>query len=386
MTILGGMRKADPRRWTPRVLLGLFVVLLALSWWTAMPFLPAVLVAAFLVAVLQRPHQWLLAKLGGRKRTAAALATASVTIVLFLPLAVFAVAVASEVPGAIDSARQWLGPDGLSALPKKMPAPLRPLVAGFMRPSQPRAGVNAANKEHVKSAVNAVAPVAGTAVIRALDYLVLSLVLVISLFYLFLDGRSFVAWFLWLLPLKPSYATELLAEFWSVAYAMIWGTAAIALGQGLGGGIIFALLGVPAPLLLALGMAFASFIPAIGTTLVWGPVAAWLLLSGHPGKAAILVAYCMVVIVIFVDHLMRPMVVKDKMTMHPLLAFIAMFGGVVAFGLIGLLVGPLVMSGLVTVLRIYQRDLGPHAEVDEKDAEPPEQKPAGGLPELSKQH
>ncbi len=69
--------------------------------------------------------------------------------------------------------------------------------------------------------------------------------------------------------------------------------------------------------------------------------------------------------------------------MHPLLAFVAMFGGVIAFGLIGLLIGPLVTSGLVTVLRIYARDLGPHAEENDKAA-PIKPKPSGALVEVQK--
>jgi predicted PurR-regulated permease PerM len=211
-------------------------------------------------------------------------------------------------------------------------------------------------------------------------------VLVLSLFYFFVDGRRFVAWVLWLLPLKPSYAKELLEEFWSVAYAMIWGTAAIAVGQGICGSFIFWACGVPAPLLLALAMAFASFIPAVGTALVWVPVAVALAVTGQAYKAAILAAFCILVIVVFVDHLLRPLVVKDKMTMHPLVAFVAMFGGVIVFGLIGLLLGPLIASGLVTIMRIYARDLGPHAEADDKmmAADPPEQKPTGALPELER--
>ena len=79
-----------------------------------------------------------------------------------------------------------------------------------------------------------------------------------------------------------------------------------------------------------------------------------------------------------------PILVRGKMTMHPLVAFVAMFGGVIVFGLIGLLVGPLILSGLITVLRIYQRDLGPHADNDEADQPVPEQKPAGALPEVER--
>ncbi len=113
------MRKADPQRWT------------------ASPFLPAVLVAAFLVAVLQRPHAWILAKLNGRKKTAAALATAAVTLVLFVPIGGFAVALASEIPGAMESASEWLGPEGLAALPRKLPPAIRPIAAKVMEARKP---------------------------------------------------------------------------------------------------------------------------------------------------------------------------------------------------------------------------------------------------------
>ena len=379
------MRRADPAEWTPKLLLISFVVLLGLTWWTAAPFLPPILVAAFLCAVLHRPHRWLEEKLGGRRKTAAAISTLLVTIVLVLPLALFLWQLGQEVGPAIDAVRDWLGPRGLAALPRRVPRILEPLVSALMKPPGVTGAPKAAAVEaHVNQAVTSMAPMAGAFFLRAFDYLMMTFVLVLSLFYLFLDGRSLIAYVLWLLPLKHSYARELLDEFWSVAYAMIWGTAFIALGQGLCGGFIFWALGVPAPLLLALAIAFASFIPGVGTSLVWIPVAAVLGMTGHVYKAGILLAFCMVVIVIIVDHLLRPLLVKGKMTMHPLIAFVAMFGGVIVFGLIGLLLGPLFASGLITVLRIYQRDLGPHADVDETKQDPPEQKPAGGLPDVER--
>lgn len=376
------MPKADKESWTPRLLLLAFVILLGLAWWTALPFLPPILVAAFLVAVLHRPHRWLEVKLGGRRKTAAALSTLGVTLVLLVPLALFFWQLGQEIGPALDAVRDWLGPQGLAALPRRVPKLLEPLVTALVKPpGPPKAG---AAQETMHKAVTSIAPVAGLFLVRAFDYLMMTFVLVLSLFYFFLDGRSFVAWVLWLLPLKNSYSRELLEEFWSVAYAMIWGTAFIAIGQGLCGSFIFWALGVPAPLLLALGMAFASFIPGVGTSLVWVPVGIVLALTGHGYKAGILFTFCMVVIVVIVDHLLRPLVVRGKMTMHPLVAFVAMFGGVIVFGLIGLLVGPLILSGLITVLRIYQRDLGPHADNDEADQPVPEQKPAGALPEVER--
>jgi predicted PurR-regulated permease PerM len=356
------MRKADAQRWTPYVLLGLFLGLSALAWWTAKPFYPPLVVAAFLVAALQRPHEWLLGRLGGRRRTAAAISATLVTATLVLPLMLFWLALARELPGALDAIRGWLGPEGIAGLPRKVPQALQPLASLVLGP---RGGPEqSALQEHVTKAVTTVAPFAGGFLLRAFDYLVMTLVLVIALYFLFLDGRSLVASLLWMLPLKPSYSRELVREFFRVAHAMIWGTAAIAVGQGLCGSVIFWALGIPAPLLLAIAMAFASFIPAVGTTLVWVPIAVVLAVTGHVAKAIVLAALCTVVIVIFVDHLLRPLVVKDQITLHPLVTFVAMFGGIVTFGLIGLLVGPLIASALATVLRIYRRDLGPHAQAE----------------------
>jgi len=103
------MRRADPAAWTPKLLLLSFVVLLGLTWWTAAPFLPPLLVAAFLCSVLHRPHRWLEEKLGGRRKTAALISTLLVTAVLVVPLALFFWQLGQEVGPAIDAVRAWVG-------------------------------------------------------------------------------------------------------------------------------------------------------------------------------------------------------------------------------------------------------------------------------------
>ena len=90
---------------------------------------------------------------------------------------------------------------------------------------------------------------------------------------------------------------------------------------------------------------------------VYLPMAAYLMFTGHSDKAIICLIYSVTVIVIVIDHLVRPQLVRGRLTLHPLVVFVSIFGGVYFFGLVGLLLGPLIAATMITVVRIYARDL-----------------------------
>jgi predicted PurR-regulated permease PerM len=339
--------------WTNRTLLGLFLACLALAYELARPFLSPLVLASFLVAVLHRPYEFLEAKLGGRKHVASALATLAVAVLLVLPAAVFLTMLARQLGGWVAQAKAWLGPGGMSRV--FAGGELPPRLQHWVQTTLP------VGQEQLASAIGKLAaalPAAAPGVFAvSVDLLIQGFVLVLALYYLFMDGKQLVLWFTDISPLKSGYTRELIQEFYRVAYAMLVGTAAVAVLQGLAAWLIFTVLGIQNALVWAMALAFASFVPAVGVGLVYIPMCAFLAGTGHGGKAVVLLVYSLAVIVLAIDHIVRPQLVKGKLTMHPLVVFIAIFGGVYFFGLIGLLLGPLVAAILITVLRIYSRDL-----------------------------
>jgi len=132
----------------------------------------------------------------------------------------------------------------------------------------------------------------------------------------------------------------------------------IALIQGTLGGIMFAILGLPSPMLWGVVMVIMATIPLAGAAVIWAPAAAILFVAGHPTKAAILFVFGALVIGT-IDNFLRPKLVGERSNLHPLFIFFSVLGGLSAFGLIGLLIGPVVLAiamGLIDALTAVEAE------------------------------
>ena len=174
-----------------------------------------------------------------------------------------------------------------------------------------------------------------------------AMVTAITLFFLFREGGSLRERVASIVPLAADHLQRLFNGVHEVVVASVYGILAIGLLQGILVGFAFWLLGLPSPVLWGLVTAFLSLIPIVGTGGVWIPAAIILVASGHWVKALILVAWG-AGIVHPVDNILRPCLVGQRAKLSAIYLFFAILGGVKAFGLIGLLVGPVVLSvGLV---------------------------------------
>ncbi|MFT3776216.1 MAG: AI-2E family transporter [Minicystis sp.] len=156
-----------------------------------------------------------------------------------------------------------------------------------------------------------------------------------------------------MLPLHPRHTRALLEEFRVVGRASLLGTVVTGLAQGVLAAVGYALSGLPEPAFLGAATAVASLIPAVGTLLVWVPAGIFLLLAGHIAGGIVCLAWGTFVVVGFSDYVLRPRLVGRNGEMPVLLTFAALFGGVEALGLPGLIIGPVVMATGFATLRIY---------------------------------
>jgi predicted PurR-regulated permease PerM len=154
-------------------------------------------------------------------------------------------------------------------------------------------------------------------------------------------------------PLRPDYTRALFAEFRRVGRTTLMGTLATGLAQGLLATVGYAVSGVPEPIFFGALTAVASLVPAVGTMLVWVPAGLALMLMGHPGRGAFELVWGGLLVIAFSDYVIRPRLVGSESEVPSLVTFAALFGGVEVFGLKGLIVGPVVMSLAVAVLRLY---------------------------------
>jgi len=193
--------------------------------------------------------------------------------------------------------------------------------------------------------------------------------IMLYLLYFFLrDGGKLSQKIIHAVPLADEYKDALFHKIAVVVRAMVKGTILVAIVQGFLGGLIFWALGIHAPVLWGVVMAFLSLLPAVGASIVWFPVAVYLLATGAFGKGLILMAFGAGVIGL-VDNLLRPYLVGKDTALPDYIVLISTLGGIALLGLNGLVVGPLIAALFIAVWDIAARgDVVPNSE--DRDAAP----------------
>jgi predicted PurR-regulated permease PerM len=137
-------------------------------------------------------------------------------------------------------------------------------------------------------------------------------------------------------------------------YATVCGTLAVSAVQGLLGGLMFWILGLPAPLLWGVIMALLAIVPVLGPFVIWIPAALYLVIQGSMWKALILVVWG-VLVVGTSDNLLRPVFVGQRLKIHTLSVFVSVVGGVIAFGASGIVLGPVILAITTELLEVWHR-------------------------------
>ena len=215
---------------------------------------------------------------------------------------------------------------------------------------------------------NVAAEAAGIVVQASAGALLTIVIAMWTVYYVLLDWPRIARHLERLLPLDPVHTRALVAEFRDVGRRAFVGSVASAIVQGTCAGIGFAIFGIPQPVVGGAILAVMSFIPVVGTLMVWVPAAVWLLLTDHLMRALLLTAYCLIVVMATNDYVVRPRLIGSSEGAHPLLTLVALLGGISVFGVAGVIVGPVVMSLFVASARIYEREReGDLADVPTED-------------------
>ena len=201
--------------------------------------------------------------------------------------------------------------------------------------------------EHVPNAVQAVMS-------GSLRFLIGAGVALFLLFFFLRDRLPMLAALRGLLPLSTTEAGQVFARVGDTIYAIFYGTLAVCLVQGALGALAFWWLGLPAPILWGSAMAVMAIVPLVGTAAIWGPAAVYLLLQGSPGSALLLAIWGFLVIGL-VDNLLKPAIVQNRLRVHVVPVFIAILGGLFAFGPEGVIIGPVVLAVALALLDIWRR-------------------------------
>jgi predicted PurR-regulated permease PerM len=178
---------------------------------------------------------------------------------------------------------------------------------------------------------------------------------IFTMYYLFKDGDKIVKALPAVLPLNRKQSEALLARTGQVVSASVYGVVTIAMIQGLLGGLAFWALGVPSPVLWAVLMTFVCMVPVAGSFMVWLPLSIYLMMNGHWTRAILLIFWG-VLVISTIDNILRPKLIKNQTKLHELFVFFSVLGGISVFGLLGIVLGPVVLAITLGLLNTFRQE------------------------------
>ncbi len=339
-----------------RSLLVLYAAGLLCAGWVLWPFRGPLFLAGVLTGALLPVFDKLVKRLGGRRHAAAGLLVFGLFSLLVAPVASVAAFAIRELATGLAWLRDAMGVHKVGDLSWDLlpEGPRVALESGLSTFSISREQLARLPDQGLHWLQTSTAPLLGA----SLQMLAGALLMLAAFYVLLLDGRSVVQFLGAMSPLSPAQTKELVHEFRVVSTAALAGTAATALVQGGLATLGYLAAGVPQALFLGITTLLSSFIPVVGTGLVWVPTVAVLAIQGRMGAAIGVALWCGLVVTL-ADNVVKPLVMKNSVAMHTGLLFLALLGGLAAFGLLGIILGPLVVSFVLAVQRIYLRDYQP---------------------------
>jgi predicted PurR-regulated permease PerM len=358
-----------------RTFLLLLVVVISVAFlWMIQAFLVTILLAALFSGVAYGLHRQIARAFGGREKAAAILTLVLLLALVVTPLLFVAGAVANEalritetIGPRIDQLRQ---PGELDRWLRH--APGYAYVEPYREQILTRAG------ELVGRLGGLVFGALSETTKATVLFLFHFAVMLYTMYFFLTDGPRLVRTIMAYLPLAESDSERMLEKFVSVTRATLKGTVLIGLLQGVLGGLAFRVVGIDGAIFWGTVMTVLSIIPGVGGALVWVPAAIILAATGAFWKALGLALFCSLVVG-SVDNVLRPILVGRDTRMHELLIFFSTLGGLLAFGVMGFILGPILTALFLTVWEIFgvafraELHQAPPVVVTDRDVRPPDE-------------
>jgi len=178
--------------------------------------------------------------------------------------------------------------------------------------------------------------------------------MVLSIFFFLRDGPEFLSKARDYIPFSDVQKDRLVKQIRDIVISTLYGGVAVSIAQGTIAGFTFFILGISNPAIWGLATSIASFVPIVGASSVWVPATIYLFITGEILKG---VALAMVGIfgISLIDNILKPIIIGGRTRMPILVIFFSILGGIKLFGLIGLIIGPLVLALFVSVIEIFRR-------------------------------
>jgi len=345
----------------------LLAVLLPLLLQIVRPFFTPFVLASILAIMLYPVKEWLRARIR-RPVLASLLTTLAAVFLLGILIAVVGLSLTRELTTAYNALNQrYLQEGGWPSLAARTTDRVVDAVA--TRLPIDKDAIRTELFERMKWASAYLLKNAGVAVGGVTDALINSLIMTIFLYFFLRNGRDWIKQLAVLTPLDARTNERLLGTVRDSVTANLSGMLAVIIAQGLLLSLAFWFVGVHSPGLWGMLGGLASIVPIVGAFLIWAPVVIAFALDGAYWQALFLALWGFLVVGT-VDNILRPWIVGKRNKLHPVLIALAAIGGVYAFGALGILLGPLIIS-LVSVLVQEIHPLMPHRDIADGGAGPP---------------
>ncbi len=316
---------------------------ISICFFVVYPFLSGIIGAIVLAVITKRPHVWLSHKIKNRS-----LCSAVAVVLVILSVIIPSFFILQDLLEGTTTVVIFLRSD----VPQKTLTRFletHPTIAAEIHV--------VSNTLDLQNTVRSIAAILGNLLASFLSYSLGAttqlVIMLFILFFLYRDQEIAVSFARSLLPLSDHETDQLLDNMGSTINATALGRLVIGIIQGILAGLAFWVLGVPNPMLWTAVTIVASVLPVVGASVVWIPVALYLGLMGHWGKAALLTAWGTFV-VSSIDNFLYPVLVGSKLNQHTVSVLLAILGGVVIFGFSGVILGPLAFTIAATLLDIWQ--------------------------------
>lgn len=319
------------------------------------PFLGAILWALFLAFMLAPLNLALTRVLGGRGGLAALLLTIASILLILLPAAYLGVAFARQAGELVGRIQELTERHQISRLDDILRVPIFERQIERLSAYAP-VGVRDIQAWLVESGQAMLRPIvaaSGAILAGALGGAVQFFLMLFILFFFLRDGADMCRRALRLIPMDPGRKVTLVGHLAAVTRAVVVGMLLTAVAQGILQGIGFAIVGLPSPVVFGVLTAIVSLAPLVGPALVWAPAVVVLFAQGRLG-AAIFLALWSVALVGTADNVLRPLVVSGRAQISTLPVFLGLMGGLSAFGLIGMVLGPVIVALVIALLRFAE--------------------------------
>lgn len=315
------------------------------------------IVMAFIISLLMFPlHEWIEKKLPKSPNISSLLSCVLLTFIIVIPLLAVFAAIVQQGSVASQGIYYWVTHGGIEEFFQ------HPWIVKGLSLANEYSPFDAIDPQQIAEKIAQLASKFGSNLVAisarilgdATSFVMDFMLMLFVLFFLLRDHDKIIQALRHILPLSRSQEDKLLNEVEKVSKSAVLGSFLTAIAQGLAGGIGMWICGF-AGLFWGTMFGFASFIPVVGTALIWIPATAYLLITGDT-TWGIFLAIWSIAFVGSIDNILRPLLMQGSAGMNTLMIFFSLLGGIQLFGLIGLIYGPLIFAIAIVLFNIYEEE------------------------------